>query len=262
MQCWADMQAFSELQQQKQMDKTVVITGASGGIGSEIARTFAKEGWNVGLMYFNSTEEAKKLETELKSIGTKTFCKKCNVASAEDVKIFFEEVEKELGFVCALVNNAGVALQKLFTDVTEEEADRVLDINVKGTFNCCKAVLPWMIRNKQGKIVNISSMWGICGASCEVHYSSSKAAVIGFTKALAKEVGPSSVNVNCVCPGVIDTKMNAHLDDDAIRMLKEEIPLMKIGTPNDVAETVFFLCSDKANYITGQVISVDGGMIM
>ena len=244
------------------MVKTVAVTGASGGIGSEIARVFAENGWNVAIMYNNSEADALELENEIKSMGVKAFCKKCDVASVNEVGEFFAEAEKELGFISALVNNAGVALQKLFTDVSEEEAEKILDINVRGVFNCTKAVLPAMIKEKHGKIVNISSMWGICGASCEVHYSSSKAAVIGFTKALAKEVGPSSVNVNCVCPGVIDTKMNRNLDEEAMNMLKNEIPLMKIGKPRDVAETVFFLCSDKSSYITGQVISVDGGMVI
>lgn len=257
------MQVFSEaFPHQINMRKTVVITGSSGGIGSGIARVFAENGWNVGLMYLNSRENAEKLEEELKLKGVKVFCGKCDVASPESVKSFFEDVKNHLGEIHALINNAGVALQKLFCDVTEEEAERIFDINVKGTFNCSKAVLPSMINRKDGKIVNISSMWGICGASCEVHYSSSKAAVIGFTKALAKEVGPCSVNVNCVCPGVIDTKMNANLDAETMESLKEEIPLMRIGTAEDVAETVYFLCSDKSKYITGQIISVDGGMII
>lgn len=244
------------------MDKTVVITGSSGGIGSEIARVFAENGWNIGLMYNNSRDDAEKLEEELRFKGVRTYCGKCDVSSKEDVETYFDDAARHLGRITSLVNNAGVSLQKLFTDVTEEEAEKVFDINVKGTFNCSKAVLPSMIREKQGKIVNVSSMWGICGASCEVHYSASKAAVIGFTKALAKEVGPSSVNVNCVCPGVIDTKMNAHLSEDDMNALKEEIPLMRIGMPRDVAETVYFLCSEKADYITGQTISVDGGMII
>lgn len=257
------MQVFSVLhQQQNKMDKTVVITGSSGGIGSEIARVFAENGWSIGLMYNNSREDAESLENELREKGTDVFCRKCDVSSKEDVRAYFNEAEKSLGRITALVNNAGVSLQKLFTDVTEEEAERVFDINVKGAFNCCQEALPSMIREKQGKIVNISSMWGICGASCEVHYSASKAAVIGLTKALAKEVGPSSINVNCVCPGVIDTKMNAHLNEDDMNALREEIHLMRIGTPRDVAETVYFLCSDKADYITGQIISVDGGMII
>ena len=244
------------------MVKTVAVTGASGGIGSAIARVFADNGWNVVLMYCNSEEEALRLEKEIKDKGVRTFCGKCDVTSTGEVSEFFTAAAKELGQIHALVNNAGVALQKLFTDVTEEEAQRIFDINVKGVFNCTKSVLPQMIREKHGKIVNISSMWGICGASCEVHYSASKAAVTGFTKALAKEVGPSSVNVNCVCPGVIDTKMNKNLDEEAMNMLKCEIPLMKIGKPEDVAETVYFLCSEKADYITGQIISVDGGMVI
>ncbi|MBE6755535.1 MAG: SDR family oxidoreductase [Ruminococcaceae bacterium] len=244
------------------MGNTVVITGSSAGIGSETARVFAENGWNVGIMYMNSQDDAETLEKELENMGVKTFCGKCDVSLPESVKRFFEDAENTLGEIYALVNNAGVALQKLFCDVTEEEAKRLFDINVNGVFNCSKAVLPSMIKAKEGKIVNISSMWGICGASCEVHYSSSKAAVIGFTKALAKEVGPCSINVNCVCPGVIDTRMNANLDKETMDCLKEEIPLMRIGTPRDVAETIYFLCSEKSDYITGQVISVDGGMII
>lgn len=261
MQCLVLWQAISALfLQQNKMNRTVVVTGASGGIGSEISRVFAENGWNVGLMYFNSHEDAEKLEKELELMGVNTFCDKCDVSSPEDVKKFFENVKSRLGETYALVNNAGVALQKLFCDVSDEEAERIFDINVKGVFNCSKAVLPSMINDKAGKIVNISSMWGICGASCEVHYSASKAAVIGFTKALAKEVGPCSINVNCVCPGVIDTKMNANLDKTAMESLKDEIPLMQIGSPRDVAETVYFLCSERSKYVTGQIISVDGGM--
>ena len=244
------------------VNKTVVVTGASGGIGSRIVRTFAKEGWNVAIMYCNSSEEAEMLNREIALIGCSSYCDKCDVSSVEDVNRFFAETEKKFGQIDALVNNAGVALQKLFCDVTEEESDRIFNINVKGVLNCCKAVLPSMIRQKSGKIVNISSMWGITGASCEVHYSASKAAVIGFTKALAKELGPSSINVNCVAPGVINTKMNKNLDNETIYALREEIPLMRIGEPSDVAETVYFLCSEKSDYITGQVISVDGGMVI
>ncbi len=244
------------------MNKSVVITGSSGGIGSEIARVFAENGWNVGIMYNSSREDAENLEKELRQKGTVTFCGECNIASQESVRDYFADAEKTLGRIYAVVNNAGVALQKLFTDVTDEEAERIFDVNVKGTFSCTKAVLPSMINSKEGKIVNISSMWGICGASCEVHYSSAKASVIGFTKALAKELGPSNINVNCVCPGVIETKMNSHLDEETMECLREEIPLMRIGTPRDVAEVVYFLCSEKASYITGQIISVDGGMII
>ncbi len=248
--------------QQNKMKKTVVITGSSSGIGSETALVFAENGWNVGIMYMNSQDDAETLEKELENMGVKTFCGKCDVSSPESVRTYFGDAEKVFGEIHALVNNAGVALQKLFCDVTEEEAKRLFDININGVFNCSKAVLPSMINAKEGKIVNVSSMWGITGASCEVHYSSSKAAVIGFTKALAKEVGPCSINVNCVCPGVIDTRMNENLDKETVDSLKEEIPLMRIGTPRDVAETIFFLCSEKSDYITGQIISVDGGMII
>ncbi len=244
------------------MNNTVIITGASGGIGSSIARKFAEKGWNIALMYFNSQTEAESLKKELESSGSKIYCRKCDVSDINQVNDFVREAEENLGEITALVNNAGVSLQKLFCDVTDEEAQKIFDINVKGVFNSSKAVLPAMIRRKSGKIVNISSMWGICGASCEVHYSASKAAVIGFTKALAKEVGPSSVNVNCVAPGLIDTKMNSHLDSEAIKMFVDEIPLMRIGTAHDVAEMVYFLCSDASDYITGQTFSVDGGIVI
>lgn len=244
------------------MKNTVIITGASGGIGSAIARKFAENGWDIALMYLSSQSEAEVLKSELESSGSKIYCRKCDVSDVNQVNDFVRETEENLGEITALVNNAGVSLQKLFCDVTDEEAQKIFDVNVKGVFNATKAVLPAMIRRKSGKIVNISSMWGICGASCEVHYSASKAAVIGFTKALAKEVGPSSINVNCVAPGLINTKMNAHLDEDAVKMFVEEIPLMKMGTSRDVAEMVFFLCSDASDYITGQTFSVDGGIVI
>ncbi len=244
------------------MSKNVVVTGASGGIGKAIALKFAKQGYNVGLMYLNSKSNAEELQREIEALHVKSFSAKCNVANSEDVKKYFIEAENALGEIDVLVNNAGVALQRLFCDVTEDETDRIFDINVKGAFNCTKAVLPSMVRRKEGKIVNVSSMWGICGASCEVHYSASKAAVIGLTKSLAKEVGPSNINVNCVAPGLIDTKMNSNLDEETKKSFCEDIPLMRIGTPEDVAETVYFLSSNSANYITGQVISVDGGVII
>lgn len=244
------------------MSKTVVITGASGGIGSAIARIFAKNGWNAAIMYLNSESEALEIKRELENSGASVYCDRCDVTDSEQVKMFIKNTEKEFGRVDALINNAGIAMQKLFCDVTDEDYDRIFDINVKGVFNCCKVVLPYMINNKSGKIVNISSMWGLCGASCEVHYSATKAAVIGMTKALAKEVGPSSINVNCVAPGLIDTKMNSNINKEDIDLFVEEIPLMKIGEPDDVAQMVYFLCSEKSDYITGQVFSVDGGMVI
>ena len=244
------------------MSNTVIITGASGGIGSAIAHKFAENGWNIAIMYNTSLKDAEKLESELETYGVRVYSDKCDVTDKEQVENYFNCVVKMFGTVDALVNNAGVALQKLFTDVTDEEAQKIFDINVKGAFNCTKSVLPTMVNRKMGKIVNISSMWGICGASCEVHYSASKAAIIGFTKALAKEVGPSSINVNCVAPGLILTKMNSNLSESDMKAFVEEIPLMRIGRPEDVANAVYFLCSDESNYITGQIISVDGGIVI
>ncbi len=244
------------------MSNTVVITGASGGIGSAIAHKFAENGWNVAIMYNSSLADAQTLESQLKTYGVNVYSGKCDISDTNQVEYYFSCVKKTLGTIDALVNNAGVALQKLFTDVTDEEAQKIFDVNVKGTFNCAKIVLPDMINNKKGKIVNISSMWGLCGASCEVHYSASKAAVIGFTKALAKEVAPSSINVNCVAPGLISTKMNSNINSDDLKAFIDEIPLMREGSVKDVANAVYFLCSSDSDYITGQVISVDGGMII
>ena len=174
----------------------------------------------------------------------------------------FRRTEEELGPVEVLVNNAGIAQQKLFTDLTEEDWDRMFTVDVKGMFLCCQAALPGMIRRKRGKIVNISSMWGQVGASCEVHYSAAKGAVIAFTKALAQEVGPSRIQVNCVAPGVIDTEMNGALPPDAMDALREETPLGVLGQPSDVAEAVWFLASPQSDFITGQVLAPNGGLVL
>lgn len=172
------------------------------------------------------------------------------------------DIEKSLGSVGVLVNNAGIAEQALFSDISEEMWDRMFAVNVKGAYNCAQAVLPSMIHEKRGRIVNISSMWGISGASCEVHYSASKAAVIGFTRALAKELGPSGITVNCIAPGVIATEMNGRLSPETMAELKENTPLNRIGVPEDIAEAILFLASDRAAFITGQTLSVDGGFIL
>ena len=174
----------------------------------------------------------------------------------------FQKANAAFGPVHILINNAGISRFGLFTDIGEEEWDEVMDTNCKGMYLCCKEALPHMISDKDGAIVNISSMWGQVGASCEVHYSASKAAVIGLTKALAKELGPSNVRVNCVAPGVIQTDMLANVAPDIQRELAEDTPLMRLGTPGDIAKTVCFLCSREAGFITGQVLGVNGGFVI
>ncbi len=236
--------------------KNILITGASRGIGAECVRKFSKNGFRVFLNYNKSDEAAKKLSEETGAVLVKG-----DISKTEDVKKI-KEVTDEYGKISVIVNNAGIAEQKLFTDISESDWDRMFDVNIKGMFLVTKAFLPDMIHEKNGKIINFSSIWGICGASCEVHYSASKAAVIGFTKALAKEVGPSGINVNCIAPGVIDTDMNGHLDDETKKELCEETPLCRMGTASEVAELAYFLASDKADFITGQVISPNGGIVI
>ena len=184
------------------------------------------------------------------------------MSDSNQVKRMFSEINCVFGGVDILVNNAGIAQQKLFTDITDEDFDKMFAVNVKGVFNCCREAVPYMVNRKNGRIINISSIWGISGASCEVHYSASKAAVIGLTKALAKELGPSGICVNCIAPGVIDTPMNSCFDSDTMNALIDETPLMRIGTPEDIAKTVFFFASEDSSFITGQVICADGGFIV
>lgn len=233
----------------------MIITGASRGIGATIAKAFAQNGDRVFIIYEKSREQAETLANEIGG-----FAFSCDVSKKEQVDALRFEFEK-FGFSAdIIINNAGISQIKMFSDITEEDWDRVMDVNVKGMFLVTKAFLPDLINKKSGKIINISSIWGETGASCEVHYSASKAAIIGFTKALSKELGPSGICVNAVAPGVIETDMNAILDDEVIAELKEEIPLGRIGKCEDVAKACLFLASDDADYITGQVISVNGGM--
>lgn len=244
------------------MKKTVLITGASRGIGKETATLFANEGYNIIINYFKSEMKAKLLASELIAKGLSAVAIKANVANKNEVEEMFSTAKKIFGTIDILINNAGISQQKLFNDITESEWDEIFKVNVKGMYNCIKLALPDMIRNHTGKIINISSIWGITGASCEVAYSASKAAVIGITKSLAKEVGPSGITVNCVAPGVIETEMNNNLDEETICSLKSETPLGVIGTPWDIAQSLLFLASEKANFITGQVISPNGGFII
>jgi len=244
------------------MGKVAVVSGGSRGIGAAICTAFAKKGYTVIIDYAQSKEKAENLAQELRAQGFNAEACRCDVRDEEAVKALFEYVLEKYRRVDVLVNNAGVCDYHLFTDVSAESWDRIFDTNVKGTFFMSREALKNMIWNKSGRIINISSMWGICGSSCEVPYSASKAAVIGMTKALAKEVGPSGITVNCVAPGVIKTDMMKDLTDEVVQMLKDETPLGVIGSPEDIAGSVLFLASDEAKFITGQVISPNGGMVI
>lgn len=244
------------------MQKTVLVTGASRGIGRAIARCFAKQQLNIAVNYNQSRREAEELQAEIQAGGNPNIllCK-ADVSDRVQVEAMVKSVTERFGAVDILVNNAGIALQKLFTDTTAEEWGRMFDVHVNGMFHCTQAVLPQMIHRKSGCIVNLSSMWGVTGASCEVAYSSAKAAVIGFTKSLAKELAPSGITVNCVAPGAIETEMVTALGTDTIHLLEEEIPAGRLGTPEQVAGAVCFLASDAAAYITGETLNVNGGMV-
>lgn len=243
--------------------KTVLITGGSRGIGASCAVAFAKAGYRVALNYHSSEDRANELcEIISSSYNIDCMAAKCDVSDYQAVKEMVDETYEKFGRIDVLINNAGISLIKLITQTSKEEWDRIMSVNLDSVFNTCSAVLPYMINVHKGSIINISSMWGETGASCEVAYSASKAGVIGFTKALAKEVGPSNIRVNCISPGVIMTDMNSSLDEDTIKELKDETPLCRLGTPKNIADTAVFLSSEKAAYITGQVIGVNGGIVI
>ena len=241
---------------------TVWITGASRGIGRACALLFGQKGWNVAVNYHTSESAALSLCRELEGMGVKALALQGDVSDAVQVRRMASRAEYAFGGIDVLVNNAGIAQQKLFTQLTESDWDRMFDVNVKGMFHCCQAVAPMMIAAGKGSIVNLSSMWGQVGGACEVHYSAAKAAVIGFTRALAKELGLSGIRVNCVAPGVIDTEMNAALGPETMESLREQTPLGCIGTPEQVAQAVLFLAGEDSSFITGQVLSPNGGFVI
>ena len=242
--------------------KTVLITGSSRGIGSNMAEKFAREGYNVLINYNKSKDKAEELQTRLEGEGLSVKTFKADVSKRDEVESMFEYCLKEFGDLDVLVNNAGVAKGMLFTDISDEEWDNLMNVNLKGVFHCAQTALRHMISEKKGKIINISSIWGITGGSCEVHYSTSKAGIIGLTKALAKEVGPSNIQVNCIAPGAIVTDMLGQIDGDDLELFRQETPLMKLGKPEDISNCALFLASDKADFFTGQVISPNGGIVI
>lgn len=244
------------------MSRTVLVTGSSRGIGRAIARGFALQGDRVVINYFQSREKAYELQEELRTAVANVMTVQADVSNEAQVSDMIEQVRNRFGEVDILVNNAGIATMTMFNDIDSEMWNRIFAVNVNGMYHCCKYVLPSMISRKKGKIINIASIWGLVGASCETHYSATKGAIIAFTKALAKEEGPSNIQVNAVAPGAIMTDMIAGLDRSILDAVAEETPLGTIGKPEDVANAVLFLASEKADFITGQVISPNGGLVI
>ena len=242
---------------------SVLITGASRGIGAACARRFAQGGWNVGVNYCRSRERALELAEELRGYGVRAEALGGDVSDSQQAGALVAAAEEAFGALDALVCSAGVAgVQALLTDLTDEQWRWTAGTNLDGVVYTIRAAVPGMVRRQRGSIVTISSMWGLTGGSCEAAYSACKAGVIGLTRAMAKELGPSHIRVNCVAPGVIDTDMNAHLTPEDMQALAEETPLGRIGRPEDVAQAVWFLAGRGADFITGQVLAVDGGMVI
>lgn len=234
--------------------RTVLITGGSRGIGAGAVRAFSKAGYRVAFFYLNSEASASALAAETGACAIR-----CDVRDSASVSCAVAQAQRVLSHIDVLINNAGVAQQKLFTDITDEDWRAMLDTHLTGAFLLSRAVLPGMISRRHGRIINVGSIWGQVGASCEVHYSAAKAGLIGLTRALAKEVAPSGVTVNCVCPGVIATDMLASFTEEDLAVLCEETPVGRLGTPEDVARTLVFLAEESAGFITGQIIGVNGG---
>ncbi len=251
-----------DVQERRELGKTAIVTGGSRGIGSATAEALAEAGYFVLINYNESGEDAQRLEEKLTGSGFEAGKFKADVTDRIQVDAMTEYCLRQTGSIDLLVNNAGVSQQKLFTEISDKDWEYVISVNLKGVFNCTQSVLKHMINMKSGSIINVSSVWGITGASCEVHYSASKAAVIGFTKALAKELGPSGIRVNCVAPGIIDTDMIRQFDIEDRECMKQSTPLMRLGTARDVASCIAFLASDEAGFITGQVISPNGGYVI
>lgn len=242
--------------------RVVLVTGGAKGIGADICRKLALKGYSVAIGYNTSKTEAEELKKDLLSLGVDAEIFKANISNPNEVRKMFNAIENRFGTIYGLVNNSGIAEQALFTDITDEMWENMIGVNLSGAFYCSREAVKRMLKNKEGKIVNITSMWGEVGASMEVHYSASKAGLIGMTKALAKEVGLSGITVNAVSPGVIKTDMISEFSPMDLEALKEDTPLNRIGEPIDVANAVAFLLSSNADFITGQVLGVNGGFVI
>lgn len=244
------------------MDKCALITGATRGIGKQIAITLAKQGYNIALNYRKENEELENTKKEIEKIGVQILAVKGDVANFEDCENFVKQVIERFGQIDVLVNNAGITKDMLLMRMKKEDFEQVIDTNLVGTFNVIKNVVPYMMKARSGRIINISSVVGISGNAGQTNYSASKAGIIGFTKSLAKEIASRNILVNAVAPGFIETNMTDVLKDDVKQEIAKNIPLKRMGTTQDVANVVKFLASDDSSYITGQVINVDGGMLM
>ena len=244
------------------MDKCALITGATRGIGKQIAITLAKQGYNIALNYRKENEELENTKKEIEEIGVQVLAVKGDVANFEDCENFVKQVIERFGQIDVLVNNAGITKDMLLIRMKKEDFEQVIDTNLVGTFNVTKNVVPYMMKARSGRIINISSVVGISGNAGQTNYSASKAGIIGFTKSLAKEIASRNILVNAVAPGFIETNMTDVLKDDVKQEIAKNIPLKRMGTAQDVANVVKFLASDDSSYITGQVINVDGGMLM
>ena len=244
------------------VNRNAIVTGGTRGIGKEIARTLAKNGANIAINYRKYNEEVEGLIEELKGLGIKALAVKCDVRNGEEVNNFIKEVKEHFGSIDILVNNAGVTKDGLILRMSEKDFNDVIDVNLKGTFNMTKAVSPIMVKQRFGKIINISSVVGIAGNAGQCNYAASKAGVIGFSKSVARELASRNINVNVIAPGYINTEMTSILPDKVKEEVLKTIPMKKIGEPKEIANLALFLSSDLSNYITGQVINVDGGMVM
>lgn len=244
------------------MEKIALVTGSSRGIGRAIAAQLAREGWAVCINYIERRDCAESLATQLTAEGCRVMVCQADVADREAVGAMVQRIEETFGPVSLVVNNAGIAGQCLFQDVTPEMWHRYFGVNIDGAYHTIQAVLPHMLHEHAGCIVNISSIWGVRGASCEATYSATKHALIGLTKSLAAELGPTGIRVNCVAPGVVKTDMLDALPPEALPMLAEDTPLGRLGTPEDIAQAVCFLADERASFITGQVLTADGGFLL